>query len=84
MGGNVHWGVAAPEDKMVQQAVTILNQIYEEDFLSFSYGFRPGKKMNYILDASDIPSGISLDRIPCTEICGAGGRQQGVGARMQL
>jgi hypothetical protein len=84
MGGNVHWAVAAPEDKMVQQAVTILNQIYEEDFLSFSYGFRPGKKMNYILDASDIPSGISLDRIPCAEICGAGGRQQGVGARMQL
>jgi len=36
-------GVAALEDKMVQQAVvTILNQIYEEDFLGFSYGFRPG------------------------------------------
>ena len=30
------------EDKTVQQAVvTILNQIYEEDFLGFSYGFRP-------------------------------------------
>jgi hypothetical protein len=43
MGGNVHWGVAAQEDKVVQQAVvTILNQIYEEDFLGFSYGFRPG------------------------------------------
>src|SRR5271157_2492928 len=36
-------GVAAVEDKIVQQAVvTILNQIYEEDFLGFSYGFRPG------------------------------------------
>ncbi len=23
--------------------VTILNQIYEEDFLGFSYGFRPGR-----------------------------------------
>ncbi len=37
-------GVAALEDKIVQQAVaTILNQIYEEDFLGFSYGFRPGE-----------------------------------------
>jgi retron-type reverse transcriptase len=52
----------------VQQAVvTVLNQIYEEDFLGFSYGFRPGrgahdaldslsagimtKKVNWILDA---------------------------------
>src|SRR5215472_3444002 len=36
-------GVAALEDKLVQCAVaTILNQIYEEDFLGFSYGFRPG------------------------------------------
>src|SRR5207253_2469268 len=38
-------GVAALEDKLVQQAVaTILNQIYEEDFLGFSYGFRPGRR----------------------------------------
>jgi len=61
-------GVAALEDKIVQYAVaTILNQIYEEDFLGFSYGFRPGrsqhdaldalsyallkKKVNYVLDA---------------------------------
>src|SRR5262249_12537474 len=37
-------GVAALEDKIVQQAVvTILNQIYEEDFLGFSYGFRPAQ-----------------------------------------
>jgi len=36
-------GIAAVEDKIVQQAVvTILNQIYEEDSLGFSYGFRPG------------------------------------------
>src|SRR5271157_6555926 len=34
-------GIAVVEDKTVQQAVvTILNQIYEEDFLGFSYGFR--------------------------------------------
>src|SRR5215472_11314081 len=37
-------GVAALEDKVVQQAVvTILNQIYEVDFKGFSYGFRPGR-----------------------------------------
>nr|WP_240000818.1 MULTISPECIES: reverse transcriptase domain-containing protein [unclassified Photorhabdus] len=32
------------ENKIVQQAaVTVLNQIYETDFLGFSYGFRPGR-----------------------------------------
>ncbi len=37
-------GIAALEDKIVQQAVvTILNQIYEVDFKGFSYGFRPGR-----------------------------------------
>ena len=57
---------------------TILNQIYEEDFLGFSYGFRPGrsqhqardalswalvkKKVNYVLDA-DIQSFLdNLDK----------------------
>ena len=45
-------GVAAVEDKIVQQAVvTILNQIYEEDFLGFSYGFRPGRRQHDALDA---------------------------------
>src|ERR1700682_6423732 len=45
-------GVAALEDKIVQQAtVTILNQIYEEDFLGFSYGFRPGRSQHQALDA---------------------------------
>ena len=45
-------GVAALEDKVVQQAVvTILNQIYEEDFLGFSYGFRPGRSQHQALDA---------------------------------
>jgi RNA-directed DNA polymerase len=45
-------GVAALEDKLVQQAVaTILNQIYEEDFLGFSYGFRPGRSQHQALDA---------------------------------
>ena len=44
--------VAALEDKVVQAAtVTILNQIYEEDFLGFSYGFRPGRSQHDALDA---------------------------------
>ena len=45
-------GIAALEDKIVQQAVvTVLNQIYEEDFLGFSYGFRPGRQQHDALDA---------------------------------
>jgi len=45
-------GIAALEDKIVQAAtVTILNQIYEEDFLGFSYGFRPGRSQHNALDA---------------------------------
>jgi group II intron reverse transcriptase/maturase len=44
--------IAALEDKVVQAAtVTILNQIYEEDFLDFSYGFRPGRSQHDALDA---------------------------------
>ena len=36
-------GIAALEDKIVQRAIVeVLNAIYEEDFLGFSYGFRPG------------------------------------------
>jgi retron-type reverse transcriptase len=45
-------GIAALEDKIVQQAVVmVLNQIYEEDFLGFSYGFRPGRSQHHALDA---------------------------------
>jgi len=45
-------GIAALEDKIVQQAVvTVLNMIYEEDFLGFSYGFRPGRSQHDALDA---------------------------------
>src|SRR5450755_1900818 len=45
-------GIAALEDKVVQQAVvTILNQIYEVDFLGFSYGSRPGRSQHQALDA---------------------------------
>ena len=44
--------VAALEDKIVQRAVVaILNAIYEEEFLGFSYGFRPGRSQHNALDA---------------------------------
>ncbi len=45
-------GIAALEDKIVQRAVVeVLNAIYEEDFLGFSYGFRPGCSQHDALDA---------------------------------
>ena len=48
-------GIAALEDKVVQQAVvTILNEIYEVDFLGFSYGFRPGRSPHQALDALSV------------------------------
>jgi RNA-directed DNA polymerase len=45
-------GIAALEDKIVQQALaTVLQQIYEVDFLGFSYGSRPGRSQHNALDA---------------------------------
>ena len=45
-------GIAALEDKIVQRAlVEALNAVYEEDFLGFSYGFRPGRGQHDALDA---------------------------------
>jgi RNA-directed DNA polymerase len=45
-------GVAALEDKIVQYALaTVLNAIYEVDFLGFSYGFRPERSAHDGLDA---------------------------------
>jgi len=45
-------GIASLEDKIVQQAIrTVLEQIYEEDFVGFSYGFRPGRSQHDALDA---------------------------------
>jgi group II intron reverse transcriptase/maturase len=45
-------GIAALEDKVVQRAVVeLLNAIYEEDFVGFSYGFRPGRSPHHALDA---------------------------------
>lgn len=48
-------GVAALEDKIVQRAVVVvLNAIYEEDFLGFSYGFRPARGPHDALDALSV------------------------------
>ncbi len=45
-------GIAALEDKILQRAlVEVLNAIYENDFLGFSYGFRPGRSPHQALDA---------------------------------
>jgi group II intron reverse transcriptase/maturase len=45
-------GIATLEDKIVQRAVVeVLNAVYEEDFLGFSYGFRPGRGPHDALDA---------------------------------
>jgi RNA-directed DNA polymerase len=55
-------GIAALEDKIVQQAVvTILHQIYEVDFKGFSYGFRPGRNPHQALDALTV--GIQSKRV---------------------
>src|SRR5438105_7117869 len=55
-------GIAALEDKIVQQAVvTILNQIYQADFKGFSYGFRPGRGPHQGLDALTV--GLQRKRV---------------------
>jgi len=55
-------GIAALEDKIVQQAVvTVLNEIYEVDFRGFSYGFRPGRGPHRALDALAV--GIERKRV---------------------
>lgn len=47
--------IAALEDKIVQGAtVMVLNAIYEEEFLGFSYGFRPGRGPHDALDALNV------------------------------
>jgi group II intron reverse transcriptase/maturase len=54
--------VAALEDKIVQRAtVAVLNCIYEEEFLGFSYGFRPKRGQHDALDALVV--GITTRRV---------------------
>ena len=48
-------GIASLEDKIVQQAVLwVLQSIYEQGFLGFSYGFRPGRSQHDALDALSV------------------------------
>lgn len=55
-------GVPALEDKLVQRAVVaVLNAMYEEDFLGFSYGFRPGRNPHQALDA--LSAGIMTRKV---------------------
>jgi RNA-directed DNA polymerase len=54
--------IAALEDKIVQKAtVAVLNAVYEEDFLGFSYGFRPRRSQHDALDALVV--GISSTKV---------------------
>src|SRR6476659_2455186 len=54
--------VVALEDKIVQRATAaVLSAIYEEDFLGFSYGFRPGRSQHDALDALIV--GISSRKV---------------------
>jgi group II intron reverse transcriptase/maturase len=55
-------GVPALEDKLVQRAtVEVLNAIYEQDFLGFSYGFRPARSAHNALDA--VAVGVSARKV---------------------
>ena len=55
-------GIAALEDKIVQRAlVEVLNAIWEEDFLGFSHGFRPGRGQHDALDA--LAAGITRCKV---------------------
>jgi len=55
-------GIPSLEDKVVQHAVrTVIECIYEEDFLGFSYGFRPRRSPHQALDA--LATGIDQKRV---------------------
>lgn len=55
-------GVPTLEDKIVQRSVVeVLNAIYEEDFVGFSYGFRPGRSQHHALDA--LATGIKRTQV---------------------
>ncbi len=62
-------GIASLEDKILQRAVVeVLNAIYEEDFLGFSYGFRPGRGPHDALDA--LATGVSRKKVNWVESAG--------------
>lgn len=53
-------GVPTLEDKTLQRAVTmVLEAVYECDFLSFSFGFRPGRSAHHALAGrNSCPCGV--------------------------
>jgi group II intron reverse transcriptase/maturase len=78
-------GISAFEDKLVQDAVrVVLEAIYEQDFMSFSHGFRPRRsahdairaldrithrgKVSWILEADIVSFFDSLDRTMLMEM----------------
>ena len=61
-GGKRPLGVPALEDKIVQRAsAEVLGAIYEQDFIGFSYGFRPGRSAHDALDA--VAVGVSVRKV---------------------
>ena len=52
-----HWRTRSSTVRLVE----VLNAIYEEDFLGFSYGFRPGRGPHDALDALAV--GIGNTRV---------------------
>ena len=86
-------GVAALEDKILQRAVVeVLNAVYEQDFLGFSYGFRPGartwcagrahgrdraEKVNWVLDADISDFFTGLDQSWLGSSSSTGSRTRG-------
>jgi hypothetical protein len=62
IGGHRPLGIASLEDKIVQRAVVeVMNAIYEQDFVGFSYGFRPGRGQHDALDALAV--GLATKRV---------------------
>lgn len=55
-------GIPTLEDKIVQRAMAeVLGAVYEQDFLGFSYGFRPGRRPHDALDA--LSAGITRRKV---------------------
>ncbi len=69
-GGKRPPGIPTVEDKVVQGAVDeILNCIYEEDFLGFSYGLRPGRSAHQALRAlQTVLQKGRVNRVPDVDI----------------
>ena len=61
-GGNGRSAFPRWKTRLVQRAVVeVLNAIYEQDFLGFSYGFRPKRSPHQALDALTV--GIETRRV---------------------